>query len=331
MKLLKTIAIAEESNPLKQNMLLQSNILLIIEEVRNKVHEMFHQSNQLIPINNELIEIQEIYISKKHHINAVINHVEKESIRMVIFEEPIDNQHEKDWVLKNSIKFLLEYVFSAEKNEFVISPNDYTIRVYGSLYFLKCTLLDIFVDMLIELSLSKNKDFKKLFKDANFSNVVNSKRKVEFAVNNLNKGLNPNLKYLSFSSFFRDSNLIYEIPELVLFWQKYLYSFHSINNKHPLIKEHEDIYKYLPVKISGNINRKKLKSKFKKNCRDNGFYKLLILRKSSIGLKAEKKAQLDAIFNGDSKLGNLTIIPLSYNGMTNQLEHLFHSIIFEKV
>jgi hypothetical protein len=329
----KIIAVVDDINPLKRNLELRNKIQMEIIEAKKALAKIFHENSKVIPNNFPLPDIRVKDILVKEHVTCISNNIEKQKYRIVIFQKDIPNDADFDWIPKNGIRFVLEYIVSDEKLQWKESTNHYSAKVVGKVTDLKELLLDVFVDILIEGSLSKSKQFKKDFQNKNFTNQINTKEKCCFIKKMKNISLNDNLNYYPFSSLFKSSSnnsFDYNIHAILTFWQEYLLYLTGDLEKLPKVSNLSDLIELIPKKYQGQINHGQLESMFINKCATNGLFEFIWLRKSPIGATERVKRQLETVFTGKPRIGSSTIIPFAFSHSINGIEHLVIVIKFQK-
>lgn len=331
----KIVAIVNPKLPLDEKSdYLRNKIQHEIHNALSKLNEIIDQNTKVIPKNFPIPEITVKDILIDEHVDFIKEHPNKRKFRLVIFQNSIPNSTEYDWVPKHKIRFVIEYIVSEGDIHWHVSSNNYSARVMGKISQLDIVLLDIFVDILIEGSLSRNRKFRHLYSKNRLNNIINSTEKIKFITIQTKKTIDPNLNYFPFSTFFRILNankIDYDIPNLVVFWEKYLFYVQGILNEIPKVRNSNDLIKLIPQSYQKQINKVRLKKGFEVKCSNNGHYKFIMLIKSEIGSTAKVKRQLDTLFKGKVTKNKTNFIPLEFSHVLNGLNHLLLRVTFEKI
>jgi len=298
---------------------------------KDELNKIFHHSTKILPKNFELPEIDIKNILGDNHVQILSSHNCKEKFCLIIFSNFILNNTKIDWVVDNEIRFIIEYVVTDKEISWEESTNNYSARVNGRFDALKEVFLDIFMDTIIEDSLSKHRDFKSLFNNKTIFNNIHSRSKVNFINKNYPERININLNYYSFASIFKNSSEEkYDVKGLLCFWQKYLLELNGQLINLRKVSSLKDIKEIIPKKFRGQFNEQSFLKLFSEKCKNKGLYYYVLLIKSPIGSTSEIISQLRSIFGWKPKIGNFTIIPFSFVHMLNGIEHLISKDVFEK-
>lgn len=243
-----------------------------ISEIRKAIRDACSEYRTLWRSNTKLMDLLEFAIIDRYDINIdyITKNAYKENIRLLVsYNMPDESVADFQWVLKNSIHFIVKCIVDQEieLELWCRSCEGYSAVVKTNINNLEQIVLDILVDIAIEHKVLHSKTFKSLVRNGQLMNLLSSQKRL-YVRDSLKKDIDAEeFGYCPFSSYFRESSGKYLINDIHQFWFNYLFHFTNKVEQIDCVHNVDDLLSLIQSKKNrGGLNRRQIINKFNQKC-----------------------------------------------------------------